>query len=788
MASDATPQGAPEKPVLPGLKPLHRIGFGSSGEVWSCRNEVDGSVSAVKIVRRTTQDQRTWYKHELKALKKFKEIRRRPDSLLSVEHVAKSADNSFLYYTMPMADSVGGFPQGSAKYRALTLGKRLKHEGRLDLRDSAKIAVRVAEALRALHANGLLHRDVKPDNILFIDGLAVLADIGLVTDDRPDASIAGTEKYMEPGKNPSKSTDLYALGKVLYRMANGLDPVDDFPECVSLNEGDDTALFRALNDICMRACGEDEERYSSADEMIADLRNALDAQPSPATPHIDEHAGRTGQGPAKAEAREDAGPLFPPPEQTLTALGYRLMRSLGSNGPRRVWMAEEPGGWFCMLTVVELMPDDPSALVPERDAATRMPELRRFCRFLPEISGVLFRPDLGFLSYAMPLPDDASGNEVLGPETYEPRTLESDVDRYGRLPVRECAGVFRNILQALGVLHANGITHGRPRPECVLFVDGQPVLYDIGIGCQPRVSPGISDGPASPPEKAQTPAGDLYLLSATLYYAATGHWATGIINAACQIQDPEFPKLLRVIRVAGDRIPLKRYVNARAMELALQRVIEADIVPAKPPAKRTFADFMRRAVPERRTKPEPPGMSAFKTRIKNIVDAAQDAANARQSSEHDTLTAQDFEDISRRILFEFERRIGYEPPSVKTACLLAEAAAETSDRQRNALYREAGKEYAEGNGVDAVIRNMGKALGWDKGTFEAVVKTIFFGQTVLTLGVVSIIANQLRGTGRLLTSGNDHRKRVQQALLALSDGISTALNELWETHGEQLSM
>ena len=319
MPSDATPPDTPEKPAVQGLRLLKLVGKGASGEVWTCRNETDTSFSAVKIVRRGTRPEKVWYRHELKALRKYARIRRKPDSLLDIKHVAVSEDKTFLYYTTPVADGIKGLDPSSTRYQPLTLKTLLAGRNPIPPASAAEIAARIAEALQTLHEHGLLHRDVKPDNIIFCGGRAVLADIGLVTETEQDVSLAGTPRYMEPGQTPSVRTDLYALGKVLYEMANGKDP-ECFPDLASLQESGDIGTFRLLNDICMKACGDESERYSNTAQMLADLRRA--AAPDRAQ---EEEQPKPGAGPAISRGLEQAQKepeSLPKPERQRMLLAF----------------------------------------------------------------------------------------------------------------------------------------------------------------------------------------------------------------------------------------------------------------------------------------------------------------------------------------------------------------------------------------------------------------------------------------------------------------------------------
>jgi len=161
-------------------------------------------------------------------------------------------------------------------YSAHTLRADLE-QGRLPAARVLEIALPLTEALAHLHANGLIHRDVKPSNIIFVGGRPKLADIGLVTDASDSRSIVGTEGYL-PREGPGTPVaDIFALGKVLYEALTGLDR-RQYPELpADLRPWPDAALAFELNTILVKACAPDSrERYANAEDMLADLK-LLDA-------------------------------------------------------------------------------------------------------------------------------------------------------------------------------------------------------------------------------------------------------------------------------------------------------------------------------------------------------------------------------------------------------------------------------------------------------------------------------------------------------------------------------
>ena len=130
-----------------------------------------------------------------------------------------------LYYVSPYV------PGGS-------LRDRLRDEGRLPVKDAIRIAEEIARGLDYAHRNGFVHRDVKPENILFADGQAVLADFGIAqvcchegAEPLTDAGLAvGTPEYMSPEQASGErelgnESDVYSLACVVFEMLAGEPPL-----------------------------------------------------------------------------------------------------------------------------------------------------------------------------------------------------------------------------------------------------------------------------------------------------------------------------------------------------------------------------------------------------------------------------------------------------------------------------------------------------------------------------------------------------------------------------------
>jgi WD40 repeat protein len=290
------------------------IGQGSYGQVWLALNLM-GEPRAVKVIHRARfgDDQRL-YDREMAGIRHYEPISRRHESLVQVLHIGQ--DTGCCYCIMELADAIDGTPrmeEGSspvvprssaatgskprattptigaapvdpgsipaaiertwATYRPRTLDNELKLRGRLRLEECVDIGLALTEGLEQIHAAGLVHRDVKPSNVIFIRGQPKLADIGLVTLDDATHSYVGTEGYVPPEGPGRRSSDLYGLGKILYEISSGLDR-KQYPSAPEMKHWPQAErnTWNELNAVVIRACNEKrEERHRDATELRAEL-------------------------------------------------------------------------------------------------------------------------------------------------------------------------------------------------------------------------------------------------------------------------------------------------------------------------------------------------------------------------------------------------------------------------------------------------------------------------------------------------------------------------------------
>lgn len=218
--------------VLDGYRAIRRIGAGGFGEVWLCRNEAFGDLRALKFI---PSADRARLAREHAALRQYREESGKllNKALMPIEHANLRADGMF--YVMPLADGTGSRDPAADQWRPLTLAARIKERaaapGWFSSDEIKAFITPVLKALQLLDDARLVHRDVKPENILFRDGSPCLSDISLLDGDLTNSPRGGTYGYgapawyLEAGGHP----DMYGAAATLFVLLTGKSP-DKMPQ------------------------------------------------------------------------------------------------------------------------------------------------------------------------------------------------------------------------------------------------------------------------------------------------------------------------------------------------------------------------------------------------------------------------------------------------------------------------------------------------------------------------------------------------------------------------------
>jgi serine/threonine-protein kinase len=195
------------------------IGVGGMGKVYSATGP-DGAKVALKVVKEDLARDQTFRKRFAREAR-----------------IAMTVHNP---HVVPVLDTGEheGLPYMVARFiEGQSLEQKLRDDGKLDLPTAVNICAQVALGLEALWAAGMVHRDVKPGNVLLdTEGTAYITDFGLAKDTQGSVltlpgQALGSMDYMAPeqirGEAVTAETDLYALGCMMFECVNGLPPFAD---------------------------------------------------------------------------------------------------------------------------------------------------------------------------------------------------------------------------------------------------------------------------------------------------------------------------------------------------------------------------------------------------------------------------------------------------------------------------------------------------------------------------------------------------------------------------------
>ena len=251
------------------------IGIGGMADVYKAMDIVDNKVVAVKILKNEFADNDDFvrrFRNESKAI-----------AVLSHPNIVKIYDVGF---TEKMQFIVMEYIDG------ITLKEFIEQQGMLKWKDAVYFIVQILRALQHAHDRGIVHRDIKPQNImLFPDGTIKVMDFGIARFAREEGKTLsdkaiGSVHYISPeqarGDVTDEKSDIYSVGIMLYEMLTGRKPFDaDTPVAVALMHMQNKArppryyndtIPEGLEEIVMRAMQKEPSgRYPSASEMIKDI-------------------------------------------------------------------------------------------------------------------------------------------------------------------------------------------------------------------------------------------------------------------------------------------------------------------------------------------------------------------------------------------------------------------------------------------------------------------------------------------------------------------------------------
>lgn len=235
------------------LEMVGNVDNGGAGNIFRVK-DITGKILALKIVNSR------WNEKEFCSISALRDLPAH-QALTQVFQVGRLSDGR-LFYTMEIADNIS--TTADSDYLPDSLANRIS-SSKLSFADILKIFIEVAEGVQHLHNNSLGHGDIKPENIIFVNGKPKLADFGTVSINNN----SGTAGFSVDNPVSVADRDCYALAKTLYCVWSGLD-VSEYP---ALPEQIDQQEAGMIRKIYHKGCSKiPKRRFVSVKEFINELQ------------------------------------------------------------------------------------------------------------------------------------------------------------------------------------------------------------------------------------------------------------------------------------------------------------------------------------------------------------------------------------------------------------------------------------------------------------------------------------------------------------------------------------
>jgi len=562
---------------------LKMLGEGGMGTVYKAKDRELDRLVALKVIRPE-------YANHPETIRRFKQ------ELILARQITHR--NVIRIFDLGIADSFKFITMDYVEGRDLS--KILSDKGKFSVSDGCEIVRQICSGLEAAHSEGVVHRDLKPQNIMLdAQGRVYLMDFGLARSMElvgmtRTGALIGTPTYMSPeqarGEKADVRTDVFALGVIFYELLTGKRPYKDEPMMATLVRRTkelatppsqvDSSIPQPISDIVMKCLQiKTDLRYQSAEEILRDLNLILPAQSS---------SGQSASmlGPQAFSSGSFFGPR------------YRIESLLGEGGMGKVYKAQD--GELRRTVALKLvrpeLASDPSS----------MDRLKQEILLASKVShkNILRIHDLG----------DVAGLKFISMAFVDGRDLHQIIAAEGKLPVPRAVRITRQLCLALEAAHSEGVIHRDLKPQNVLVdQEDQVFVSDFGLAKSLEVHASMmtSNGEVNGTPRYMSPEqvesgpvdhrSDLYSLGLILYEMVTADLpfqSDSVLQAMYQrvTQSPKSPKtmnpdlpdyLVNIIMRCLEKDPAQRYQHARDILVDLDRADSAlpdTIAPATLPS------------------------------------------------------------------------------------------------------------------------------------------------------------------------------------------------------------